>query len=296
MTYAQRIVLPLFLSITADPLGRPDFATLTDQARLELLFDGLHDADKRQVQDDDGFFLEVCEWPSIQCDEQQNVTAVSVGDFAHIGTLNLSFMPPHMHKFEVSNRVQSAGEKLRGTLEASELSQVLHTLHIERQAFNGTVDIPRLPRGLIQLNLTSNCFTGSCDLRSLPPGLINCYLRDNLFSGIVQLDSLPSTLLTLDIARCAFSGQLSFVGLSENLNELVLSNNAFCGDFVLVGRGCRLRVNAERTSFSGTAVLQKKGNIHVSLEESNVTAVVDEFGEKHERMDQVLLGIWIDSS
>ena len=51
--------LEIFLSV--DPsLGRVDYSLLSDQTLMEMLFEGFTDKARKQCQDNDGMYLDVC--------------------------------------------------------------------------------------------------------------------------------------------------------------------------------------------------------------------------------------------
>ena len=51
--------------LSVDPsLGRVDYSALSDQTLIELLIDGFDDVTKEKYQDNEGTYLNVCEWDS----------------------------------------------------------------------------------------------------------------------------------------------------------------------------------------------------------------------------------------
>ena len=61
----------LFLSV--DPsLGRLDYHLLSDQALIEMFIDGFDAETKKDYQYDHCMYLDVCEWPAVHLDLDNN--------------------------------------------------------------------------------------------------------------------------------------------------------------------------------------------------------------------------------
>ena len=103
------------LFICVDPsLGRLDYNLLSDQALMEMLFDGFDDQTKERFQDDHGIYLDVCEWSCVKCDEFGRVVEIQERE-AHVGSLQFHFAPP---KVIIQNRELGHTDGIRMTAES----------------------------------------------------------------------------------------------------------------------------------------------------------------------------------
>ena len=63
--------------LSVDPsIGRVDYSLMSDQTLMEMLIDGIDDNTKNKYKDNDGIYLDVCEWACIKCDEDQRVIEI----------------------------------------------------------------------------------------------------------------------------------------------------------------------------------------------------------------------------
>ena len=177
-------MLTLILTCIDTAFGRLDYASLSDQTRMEMFISGTHAEGQKKYQDVNGSFFDIELWSGVKCDDEGNVTAIrflsSPFKSELNGTLHFEFVPPKTCHLHIMNQTG-----LDGTLETSALSRGLEVLRIYVSHMQGSVDMTALPEALKHLKLASNDFSGECDLRSLPKGLETFDVTDNSFSGSV---------------------------------------------------------------------------------------------------------------
>ena len=251
-----------FLTVE-NQIGRFDYGSLTDQTRMELLIEGFGEKARKNFQDADNFFIDVCKWETVECDRDDNVVRVSFRSNCNkkpIPSMSLELIPPMIQSFIL--RSVNAG----GTLETADLSQTLEIFKVTDNKFHGTVDFAHLPQHLIEFSVHHNTFSGSADLESLPEPLKRLWLYSNSFSGTLCLTKLPPNLENLDV-----------------------SLNAFYDDFCLQNAPNplrRLRISGNR--FNEVAIVPS--DKFVQLKKSGVLSVLDAEGNKHPDADRMMKG------
>ena len=237
--------------ITADThLGRVDLESLPDQTLMEMLFQDFNWEAQAEFQDNNGMYIDVCQWPGVECGDLGRVVRITRRTLT-AGTIYLSFIPSKVERFIMQNAC------LAGTLETNSLPHSMEVFNIGKNAFEGNVDFTTLPESLVSLRIHSNKFTGSADLRKLPQTVHLLEIHDNKFTGSVSLKSLPAKIESMSI-----------------------SLNNFSGEFCLENAPLPMRsIYAEQNRFDATAVVPK--DKFANLWRSGVAHVVDERGEKH---------------
>ena len=238
-------------------LGRLDYASLPDQALMEILVEGFSASAKKRYQDKHGMFLDVCQWERITCDADKNV--ISIEAHAGSGSISLDFIPPKVKDVYLNIA------DLSGTFSANALPSDLECLDIGINNFEGTVDFTALPAHMYYLSLCKNKFHGSAVLDSLPRGFLILWMQANSFSGSLNLENLPPNFFYLDASSNAFSGAFRILNVPENLNAIHASGNCFDEVALLPSHVCDVR-----------------------LGKSGVTSVVDELGKPHPKQDLIL--------
>ena len=70
--------------LTIDPsLGRLDPMLISDQALMEIVFDDItlqEEAGGNFNRNDNGDWIDVCDWPEVECDDLENVTKFDAED------------------------------------------------------------------------------------------------------------------------------------------------------------------------------------------------------------------------
>ena len=225
----------LSLLIAADPFyGRVGIDSLTDQARMHLMFADTAEIAKAKFLCDNGDFKDICDWNSVLCQNQEvvqftqnNLQISNAGndiDRTSLGTLHLEYMPSSVERFLINSC------PYEGTLDTAALPRGMQVLHLCAGLYTGTVDLCALPPTLKALKLTKSAFAGSISLSRLPGVLHTLSLLDNQFQGTISLDKLSPNMKRMSLAKNNFSGCISFESLSTSLVYLDLSANAFSGE------------------------------------------------------------------
>ena len=238
--------------LTVDPsLGHVDYSSFSDQTLMELLFDGLTEESKRQYQDADGAYLDVCAWNCAICDCAQRVTEIAFGGAVE-GSLQLSYIPPQVVSF------YGAFQQLTGTIDLAHLPQNLRDLNLNTNKLTGSVDLTQLPLRIQFLYLDSNLLTGSVNLTKMPRSMKILYIHCNQLSGSVHLRSLPDAMVHLYLQNNAFTGSFIATNLPPNLEALYAGDNFF----------------------HAVAVVDSQTKAEFDFSECGVTSVIDENGNK----------------
>ena len=214
-------------------LGRLDCDSLSDQALMEILVDGLCDSAKTKIKNTKDEYIDVCDWPNITCNEDGRVIEVESFQGQKVGKIALEFLPPLVTKVSILDFTQEV--HIEGTLRTSLLPAQIKALEIVNIGISGQVELKGLPESLTQVCLSYNVFTGSCDLTELPSALIRLEINDNKLSGSISLENLPKTIVVLCLQDNKLDGELCFDHLPASLGELDIANNDFCGEFKLLG-------------------------------------------------------------
>ena len=175
-----------------------DYGTLTDQMRMELLIQNVEIADVRAIKERKAkmVFLkekewsvkDVCQWRSVRCDRDGNVTAIDW--YRHY--VNIAFRQP-------------------GTIELSWLPPLCRIVSFESQRVFGLFDASTLPRKLDTLNLRNNQLTGSVDVTALSDSMVTLELAQNCLTGPLCLQELPERLEVLDLRANAIEQDVVYV-------------------------------------------------------------------------------------
>ena len=278
LTNLSMPTLPVSLLCADIGLGKMDPSMLSDQARMELFVENISDAFRAYFQMN-GTFLDMCEWPGMSCDEEGNITGVSLLG-ADGGTVCLDYFPEKVDRLSICSHYS-----LAGTLNTANLPSRLEFCDIAANNFDGTVDMTKLPKPLFSLSIAQNKFSGECNLTALPAGLDTLNASENCFSGSLRLDALPEGMNTLDVSRNCFSGSVSLDNLPESLEELQICMNELSGSLALVKPGSLYVFTAHSNRFSGKATIPSRFRDEralVTLGCTNITSVVDETGAAHQ--------------
>ena len=282
---------PVSVLLFVDPhLGRLDYNSLSDQACMEILVDGLKKSSKRQFQDEHRAYLDVCEWRSmfqraVTCNADGLVTRVHFR-YQMNGSVNMAFIPPHVRSFSAY-----WNKNLIGTVDTRLLPQALEKIYIGF-GFYGTFDMAALPRRLISLEIYQNSFQGRLDPSNLPPRLKRIDAHKNQFSGSVELSNMPSTLEYLWIQKNNLSGSLCLSSLPAALISIKLNNNAFSGGIEVTNLPVSLvLIDVATNDLRGRVILQDKVNgnkVTIRLWENRIDQVVTEEGKVHRFANRIL--------
>ena len=121
-------VFQLFLSV--DPsLGRVGYSLLSDQTLMEMLIEGFDEETKQEYQDDNGMYLDVCEWSCIECDDAQRVIRIEIDSEDLSGSIEICYLPPNVKYIIISSLCKT---QLRGSADLTHLPDGMQGLSLEK--------------------------------------------------------------------------------------------------------------------------------------------------------------------
>ena len=285
---------------TLDPfLGRIDYASLSDQACMEILTAGLTLDQKRAFMilhsdtHDAYDYKDVCKWGCSECDEEGRVVQLTLFDYVGIPAasdqayrLNLAYIPAKLKTFIIAQL------KCESACNISDLPRDLERFHVRGTSLRGVFEVCQLPRSLIRCDISFNRFQGSCDISALPRMMLWLYANSNQLSGRLYFNNLPVTLEHLNLSYNNFGGTISLTSLPDSLRTLELSNNNFSGEWSMPCiPGSLESLNLSHNNLSGRVILLKsaiESQCDIDLRKNRIAAVVDESGKKHPFASEVL--------
>ena len=283
--------------LTIDPsLGRLDYDSLSDQALMEMLISGMTTEYKQVFQDENGHYVDVCDWKTfgftnIGCTDAR-VTAIKVATYAfNDAQFPFEFIPPLVQSFWMMDC------NLHGTLNPSNLPQNILKFDVGGNALDGSIDCKGFPKSIESIILFENAFSGSLALSHLLDSVVSFEAPTNKLSGELTLDALPLSMEVLILSQNNFSGPIFIKKLPNGMNCLDLSRNSFSGEFRLLV----LPPSLEKIDISENDMKEKEvllstyGDMHFELVHSSIELVVDEQGEKHPWEEKILDSRYSDS-
>ena len=197
---------------TVDPaLGRLDYDSLSDQALMEMLITSVVAESKQYFKDENGNFLDVCEWRytddedvfhGIYCkDDRVTQVDLSYSQFEK-EQFPFHFIPPLVHFCDIAN------SRLHGTLDTTLLPLHLTFLILCQNLLHGAINWGGFPRALEEIELSYNEFCGSFLLQDLPDCIKFLDARNNKLSGELSLDSIPKGMENLWLGENELSGSI----------------------------------------------------------------------------------------
>ena len=235
-------VIVNFLAADPSALGRIDYATLSQQAMMELL---------AQNQPSDRFcarrgtgFTEIAQWKGVTIADGLVTAILWTHTGKQPGTIDMRWIPPSvvhlgLSGFTIENfdvgyfprnlrYVNLSSCPTGGTIETPRLPPLLKTLWLLDSGIKGTLDCINLPHDLIQLSVSKNMLTGSVDLTSLPPAFELLDLSNNNFQGSLDLSHMPHSV-SLKLNSNQFSGEIPIFAYCGKQEGLTIFSNAFTG-------------------------------------------------------------------
>ena len=271
----------IFNLLTADPsLGRIDRSLLSDQALMELLFEGMRADKKAFFQDENGDFIAISEWDCVKSiDEYVSEIRIARSLFTEKqfpfefvpqrvrvflsrscrlhGTLDPSLLPVNLTLFSVE------GNKLHGSVQLKSFPDKLRLIDISKNAFSGSLDLSTLPESIIRFNASANAFSGEISLNELPSAMQKLHLNANALSGSISIQKLPSQFTHLYLNSNQFEGNFRLFHIPSSLEEVCIWDNKWDNDGTLIFPG---HFSEKRHGFqiycACTAVLDEHGNKH----------------------------------
>ena len=119
-------------------LGRVDYSSLSDQTLMEILIDGFDDETTKRYRDEDGMFIDVCDWECITCDADKRVVGINLEDDA-IGSFQLSHIPPKVRILHLANC------RITGEIDFKQISEALREFNLNDNQLTGSADVAHLP-------------------------------------------------------------------------------------------------------------------------------------------------------
>ena len=238
--------------LSVDPnLGHVDYASFSDQTLMEMLYEGFDERAKKRYQDKSGNYLDVCEWESVACDDDERVVAIIEEDDVS-GSLELRYIPPKVQEVHISQK------NLVGSIELGDLPRNMENLYLCENEFCGSANLTQLPDEMLKLSLNINKLTGSLDLTNLPHRIQEIRLQVNQFTGSIDLAHLPQKLVLLSLYDNKLTGDFIAKNISPSLRNMYASGN----------------------QFNAVAVVESPTSAHFVLVNSGVKSLVDENGVK----------------
>ena len=266
-------------------LGRLDYALLSDQALMEMLFDGMEPGYKQAFQDANGNYKDICEWGVPNWSKDGRMVKISlVSMFFTQKQFPFACIPPLVTDFGVYDC------RISGTLDASVLPIELEVINVGRNSLHGTLDFKALPRSLTFIVITANSFSGSCVLADLPDALTHFYAGFNKFTGEISFNALPECLEEIYLHSNNLRGSISIEKIPETLLVINIGDNAFTGDFQMLSSPRNIKqIQITGNRWSGTIVFsQDSGPMPFSLISDPATAVLDDNGNPHSWEQEIL--------
>ena len=244
------------LSIDPQALGRVDYATLSQQAMMEVLTADFA-PEWTHIRDEDGNYDDIQAWDGVTCNGEGDVTAIRwVSAFQFIGidlapdsadSLDVRWVPPTLQEIEIAKyRVVNFAP--------AHIPAATHSVRMDKCLISASIDTAALPRAMTHLALTRNKLRGGIDCENLPPTIDHLDLHQNALTGTIDLQKIPATLEILDLSTNQLTGSLDLTNLSQNTKLLSLHSNLFTAASDLPGCAYR-EANAHHGSQRGTHIL-----------------------------------------
>ena len=255
-SFVMTVLLSALIAAADDSsLGKVDISVLSDQVRMELLFQGMVSTEGEYL-DADGSYLDCREWQDIKCDPDDNVVEIKWWYFGNIrstqlnGTLCTDLFPASLTRFEAS------GNRLHGSLHLESLSERMRHFLVNYNNFTGSACLTQLPKALVSLEAGHNQLCGSIDLRDLSRNLMKLDLEYNSLSGSLDLTALTPSLRKLNCSHNAFTGSISLQSFNEGFEDLLLFQNQLSGTLCFEGLPKSLQnLNVGYNLFSGSLIV-----------------------------------------
>ena len=209
----------LLTILSVDPtLCRADYGSFSDQALVEMLYEGFDTDTKIRFRGDEGAYLDVCEWDIVVCDAGERVVQIMEYDFV-TGSLQLCYLPPNVKRVKMTNG------HFTGSIDLTNLPESIESVYLYGNGLTGAIDLTKLPEGMQELYLDDNAFRCSVDFAHLPQSMMELLLNINQFSGSVDLAHLPDGMCDLYLCANSFAGSVDLTRLPRRLKILRLDYN-----------------------------------------------------------------------
>ena len=273
--------MAFFSLLSIDPaLGRLDYESLSDQALMEMLFDGLIADGKEEFQDANGNYLDVSDWWGILVLEGRVRNVIIKEKEFRKEQFPFQFVPPQI---SLGLTVASCG--IQGTLNTSLLPQSMIALCLQENDLHGSPDFKAIPRTMKKMDISRNSFSGSLPLADMPDSLIEFRASFNNFSGEISLNNLPRAIHFLYVKGNKLSGSIVIDRLPDEMRnlDLDLSDNAFTDEIHVKALPSNMfALSAGGNPLNKKAVLKKiPEDLDFELLCPELQEIVDEEGNTH---------------
>ena len=235
------------LTADTEAIGRFNSDAMTDQMRMEVFVSGVKNVSN--LQDADGAFLPICEWPGITFDAEDRVTKVnfdmrpgenfsdSDGELDDVyvffigpgGRFDFQWLPKSLKELSV------AALDVKGTVDTKCLPELLSTLDASYNLLSGPFCLKGLPQSIEHVMIEVNAFSGSLHIAEMPRSMLRFNGGRNEFFGTVCLQDLPPKMSYFDVQRNQLTGSISMRDLPPPLLFFSVERNSFSQDKLVVG-------------------------------------------------------------
>ena len=154
--------------LTIDPsLGRLDYESLSDQALMEMLISGMTTEYKQVFQDENGHYVDVCEWKTfgftnISCTDARVTDIKAVRYAFNDAQFPFEFIPPLVKSFWMMDC------NLHGTLNPSVLPQNILKFDVGGNSLDGSIDCKGFPKKIEAIIFFENALVAFCPSLTCP--------------------------------------------------------------------------------------------------------------------------------
>jgi len=219
-------VIIIRTSDSTSPLGRLDYASLSQQALMELLIGGITNKDKIYGQED---VPELTGWGGVFLNENGEVHEIGWNILMLQGSIELKWVPSTVQK------LLAYVNDLCGSVDLRGLPEGMKVLSLAQNQLTGELSLEHLPSTFETLALPTNSLSGSLNLKSLPKSLKWLFLDRNNFSGTIDMSKLPDRLEEINLNNNPISGETDFSHLPKSLRKLDISNTDLTGEVLVDG-------------------------------------------------------------
>ena len=217
--------------LCVDPtLSRVDAHSLPDQVRMELFLEQCNENFQNNFRGKFGDFTDVCTWPLVTCDTDENVIKVHWQKVSCFKSVSLDLLPLHLKHFSLA-KADAEVRNYRCAMKKAERNRYMQERAYERtMSFQGTLETTALPRTVSTFNIACNRFQGSLNLSALPDKLELFDVSANRFTGKISLDALPQSIIAILLERNRFQGSVNLGKLPQGIAKISLHENEFVGE------------------------------------------------------------------
>mmetsp|Transcript_7887 Transcript_7887/g.11909 ORF Transcript_7887/g.11909 Transcript_7887/m.11909 type:complete len:232 (-) Transcript_7887:52-747(-) len=221
-------MLPRFLIFqTADEsIGRVDTASLSQQALMELLIQGITRSEIK-IQSDDGED-DISQWKGVFTNSSEEITEITWNGFGITGHVDFQWLPPTLANLSIHSNSLTTKR-----LDLQSFPPNIVNVKLSCNRFVGHISLTSLPQKIEILAVSFNQLSGTVDLEHLPETMRRLYLNNNMFNGTVCLTKLPRSMLSLNLGNNDFFGEIDCTNLPETFTSLNVACTRLTGEVPL---------------------------------------------------------------